>query len=55
MSKFLKVKEILDDKYKYSLTTTSGLFLDKKYHFDMVRVGARLYGLVKIKSIKISF
>ena len=55
LSNFLKVKEILDDEYKYSLTATSGLFLDKKYHFDMIRVGAGLYGLVENKKYKDQF
>jgi alanine racemase len=30
---------------KTSLANSSGTFLDKKYHFDMVRIGAALYGI----------
>ena len=30
--------------YKYSLAASGGIFLGKKYHYDMVRPGISLYG-----------
>jgi alanine racemase len=42
LKKFLKIKNLFGDKYKYSLSATGGVFLGKNFHFDIVRVG---YGI----------
>ena len=41
--KFEKIKTLLPG-YKYSLAASGGIFLGKKYHYDLVRPGINLYG-----------
>ena len=41
--KFEKIKMLLPG-YKYSLAASGGIFLGKKYHYDLVRPGINLYG-----------
>ena len=41
--RFEKIKQILPG-YKYSLAASGGIFLGKKYHYDLVRPGINLYG-----------
>ncbi len=41
--KFEKIKRKLPG-YKYSLAASGGIFLGKKYHYDLVRPGINLYG-----------
>ena len=41
--KFEKIKRTLPG-YKYSLAASGGIFLGKKYHYDLVRPGINLYG-----------
>lgn len=43
---FKNVKDILGNDIRYSLAASSGVFLGPEYHFDMVRIGAALYGFV---------
>ena len=45
--KFEKIKRKLPG-YKYSLAASGGIFLGKKYHYDLVRPGINLYGVIKI-------
>ena len=39
----MKIKKELPG-YKYSLAASGGIFLGKKYHYDLVRPGINLYG-----------
>lgn len=41
--RFEKIKKLLPG-YKYSLAASGGIFLGKKYHYDLVRPGINLYG-----------
>lgn len=41
--RFEKIKRKLSG-YKYSLAASGGIFLGKKYHYDLVRPGINLYG-----------
>ena len=41
--RFEKIKKKLPG-YKYSLAASGGIFLGKKYHYDLVRPGINLYG-----------
>ncbi len=41
--RFEKIKRKLPG-YKYSLAASGGIFLGKKYHYDLVRPGINLYG-----------
>lgn len=41
--KFENIKKMLPG-YKYSLAASGGIFLGKKYHYDLVRPGISLYG-----------
>lgn len=43
-NKIIKLREKYPD-LPISLANSAGIFLDKKYHFDMVRPGAALYGM----------
>lgn len=49
-SNFLALKSKYPN-YKYSLANSSGIFLDKKYHFDLVRPGCGIYGINPTSSI----
>ncbi len=41
--RFEKIRKLLPG-YKYSLAASGGIFLGKKYHYDLVRPGINLYG-----------
>jgi alanine racemase len=41
--RFEKIKKSLPG-YKYSLAASGGIFLGKRYHYDLVRPGINLYG-----------
>ena len=43
LNRFNKIKKVFSG-FKYSLSASGGIFLGKKYHFDMVRPGINLYG-----------
>ncbi len=43
LNRFKKIKKLFSG-FKYSLSASGGIFLGKKYHFDMVRPGINLYG-----------
>ena len=44
-NKFLKIKSMFQSpNCKFSLAASGGIFLEKGYHFDMVRPGIALYG-----------
>lgn len=48
LNRFLSIAEKLKHEFpkiKLSLANSSGTFLGEKYHFDMVRIGAALYGI----------
>lgn len=48
LHQFNKVKTILSGCFphlKYSLANSSGVYLGPSFHFDMVRIGAALYGV----------
>ena len=51
-TKFEKIQKTLPG-YKYSLAASGGIFLGKKYHYDLVRPGINLYGGSKILNEKI--
>ncbi|MBT5827629.1 MAG: alanine racemase [Alphaproteobacteria bacterium] len=44
LEQVLELKEVFP-KQKFNLANSSAIFLDKKYHFDMVRPGAALFGI----------
>ena len=50
--RFEKIKKSLPG-YKYSLAASGGIFLGKRYHYDLVRPGINLYGGNKNFSKKI--
>ena len=50
--KFEKIRKTLPG-YKYSLAASGGIFLGKKYHYDLVRPGINLYGGSKSLNSKI--
>ncbi len=44
LNRFKEIIKLLPN-YKYSLVNSSGIFLGKEYHFDLVRPGAGLFGI----------
>ncbi len=44
LEQILELKKFFQNK-KFNLANSSAIFLDKKYHFDMVRPGAALFGI----------
>jgi alanine racemase len=52
LKRFENIKKLLPG-FKYSLAASGGVFLGKKYHFDLVRPGINLYGGRKKYSPKI--
>jgi alanine racemase len=45
LENFKYIKERFFKKTKASLSASDGVFLGKEYHFDMVRLGAGMYGI----------
>ncbi len=55
LAKFDEIKRQISElcpKAQYSLADTGGIFLNKNYHFDLIRIGIALYGARPITALK---
>ena len=45
LDRFSNLIKVVGNRFKYSLANSPGVFLGSRFHFDMVRPGAALYGI----------